>query len=175
MVTLNKKKEIVAVLVEKFRNASSFYLIDFKGMTVENSIHFRRELKKQDIQYQVAKNTLIKRALTELGKAEIVPDDKFFGPTGVIFCSNNPVAPAKIIKEVSEKTEIPKLKAAVLEGQFYDGSQLKLIASLPTKPDIIAGILGSLDAPISGIVGSINAVLRDVAYLVEEVAKKKAS
>jgi large subunit ribosomal protein L10 len=74
-----------------------------------------------------------------------------------------------------DKSQKPRLKAAVIEGVFYDGSQLKTIAALPSKPDIISGIIGSLHSPISGIVGSINAVMRDVAYLVEEVAKKQAS
>ena len=87
----------------------------------------------------------------------------------------DPIAPAKIIREFSEKNNKLQLKAAVIEGQVFDGSQLKQISELPTREDIVAAILGSLNSPISGIVGSINAVMRDVASLVEEVAKKKAA
>ncbi len=174
MITIQKKRETVAALTEKFKRASGFYLVDFMGMKVDFSIRFRRELRKKGIDYQVAKNTLIKRALVEVGDFKI-PEVIFTKATGVVFAYDDPVAPAKVIKEISEKTELPKLKAAVIEGQYYDGSQLKLLASLPSKPELISGILGSLDAPISGIVGAINAVLRDVAYLVEEVAKKQAS
>ena len=174
MITIQKKRETVAALTEKFKRASGFYLVDFMGMKVDFSIRFRRELRKKGIDYQVAKNTLIKRALVEVGDFKI-PEVIFTKATGVVFAYDDPVAPAKVIKEISEKTELPKLKAAVIEGQYYDGSQLKLLASLPSKPELISGILGSLDAPILGIVGAINAVLRDVAYLVEEVAKKQAS
>ena len=174
MITIKQKREIVAGLTEKFKRASGFYLVDFMGMTVEDSIRFRRELKKKGIEYQVAKNTLVKRALSEIGDFGI-PEEKFTKSTGVVFGYDDPIAPVKIIKEITEKFELPKLKAAIIEGQFYDGSELKKLAALPSKPDLIASILGSLEAPISGIVGSINAVLRDVAYLVEEVAKKKAS
>lgn len=175
MVTLEQKKQIVAKLIENFTDVSGYYLVDFVGMTVEEAINFRRQLKKVGIKYQVAKNTLIKRALIEAGKEGVIPDANFFGASGVIFAYDDAVAPARIIKEVSEKSQKPRLKAAVIEGVFYDGSQLKTIAALPSKPDIISGIIGSLQSPISGIVGSINAVMRDVAYLVEEVAKKKAS
>ena len=104
-----------------------------------------------------------------------IPEDKFFGQTGIIVGYSDPIAPAKIIKDVSEKSDKPKLKAAIVDGQLFDGAQLKQIAALPTKEDLIASILGSLNAPASGIVGAINAVLRDVAYLVEEVAKNKAA
>jgi len=174
MITIKQKREIVAGLIDKFKRANGFYLVDFMGMTVEASIRFRRELRKQGIEYRVAKNTLIKRALGEVGDFGI-PEVKFTKSTGVVFGYNDPVAPVKVIKEISDKYEHPRLKAAIIEGQFYDGSDIKKLASLPSKPELIAGILGSLDAPISGIVGAINAVMRDVASLVEEVAKKKAS
>jgi large subunit ribosomal protein L10 len=175
MITQEKKRKIVADLADRFKRANSYYLVDFMGMTVEAAIRFRRELKKKGIDFKVAKNTLVKRALNETGGDNMIPKGKFFGATGVVFGYDDPIAPAKIINELFEKFEKPKLKAAVIEGVYYDGSQLKTIATLPTKPEIIAGIIGSIHAPISGIVGSINAVLRDLAYVIEEVAKKQAS
>lgn len=172
MITLNQKKEIVADLVERFNSASGFYLVDFMGMNVEDSQNFRKELREQGIEFKIAKNTLIKRALIESGSEGLIPDDKFFASTGIVFAIEDPVAPAKIIKSVFDKKDLPKLKAAVIENVYYDGSQLKTLAALQSKPEVISGIIGSLQSPISGIVGSINAVMRDVAYLVEEVAKK---
>lgn len=174
MVNQEKKRQIVAELVEKFQKANGFYLVDFMGMNVESAVIFRRDLKRSSMELKVAKNSLIQRALLQVGSFNI-PEAKFKGATGVIFGYDDPVAPAKVIKEQFEKNNKPSLKAAVIEGVFYDGSQLKQLASLPTKPQLISSILGSLNAPIAGIVGSINAVMRDVAYLVEEVAKKKAS
>jgi large subunit ribosomal protein L10 len=175
MVTLEQKKEIVADLVERFKRASGYYLVDFQGMNVDEAISFRRELKSKGVEYKVAKNTLVKRALEEVGQGGIIPDDKFFAPTGVVFGFDDPVVPAKIIKETFDKKDKPALKAAVIEGIFYDGSQLKTVAALLSKPEVMAAIIGSLEAPTSGIVGSINAVMRDVASLIEEVAKKQAS
>ncbi len=175
MVTLEQKKKIVADLVERFERADGYYLVDFQGMNVDEAISFRRELKSKGIEYKVAKNTLIKRALEEVGQGGIIPDETFFAPTGVVFGFDDPVVPAKIIKETFDKKDKPSLKAAVIEGVFYDGTQLKTVAALLSKPEVMAAIIGSLEAPTSGIVGSINAVMRDVASLIEEVAKKQAS
>ena len=93
----------------------------------------------------------------------------------MIFGDADPIAPAKIIRQYFEKGQKPRLKVAVIEGQMFDGSQLKQVSELPTREELISSMIGSIHAPISGIVGSINAVLRDVASLVEEVAKKKAA
>jgi large subunit ribosomal protein L10 len=172
MVTIQKKKEIVSELVEKFNKADGYYFVDFAGLNVEKTIALRREFKKEGFEFKVAKNTLFIKALNEIGN-NVVPDDKFVGATAVVFGYGDPVKPAKIIKEQVDKTQNPKLKAAVLEGVFYDGSRLKELSELPSKPDMIASIIGSIHAPITGIVGSINAVMRDLASLVEEVAKKQ--
>lgn len=171
MIKKEDKKVILADLVERFRQSSGYYFVDFKGMKVEDAIRIRREMKKTGISYKVAKNTIIQKALAELN-ISVVPDKVFKGETAIAFGSDDPIEPAKVIKEQFDKFEKPVFKAAVLEGLFYDSSKLNTIASLPTKQDMLASIVGSLHAPISGIVGSINAVLRDVVYLIEEVAKK---
>jgi large subunit ribosomal protein L10 len=174
MITKEQKKVVVAELADKLREATSLYFVDFTGMTVATDQAFRNELRKKGVTMKVAKNTLILRALAEVGGYEI-EDKKLAGQTAVIFGGSDPIAPAKIIRQYFEKGEKPKLKVAVVEGQVFDGSQLKQVSELPTREDLIAGMIGSIHAPISGIVGSINAVMRDVASLVEEVAKKKAA
>ncbi|MGQ9818821.1 MAG: 50S ribosomal protein L10 [Candidatus Kapaibacteriales bacterium] len=174
MITREIKREKVAELVQKFQKARTYYFIDFTGMNVEATNQFRRELRKNNMELKVAKNTLIRQALMEAGNLPELPEG-FFGPTGIIFGYDDPVQPAKILKERYEKFQIPVFKGAVVEGVVYGSDQLKTLASLPSKSDIIAGILGSLNAPISGIVGAINSVIRDLVYLIEEVAKKKSS
>lgn len=172
MITKAKKQEQVASLVERFKQANCVYLINFQGMSVEETIDFRRKLKAKNIDIQVAKNTLVQIAAKEVGGFDI-PENLYFGQTAVIFTSSNPSDPAKIIKESFDKTEKPVFKAAIVEGVVYDGTKLKELATLPTREDMIAGIVGSLHAPISGIVGSVNAVMRDLAYVIEEAAKKQ--
>lgn len=174
MISRQKKEEIVSELTEKLGRVSGLYVLNYEGLKVADAINVRRAFKAKGIDFKVAKNNLIKRALGVTEGLE-VPDDKLIGMTALVFGYDDPVAPAKILKEYleKEKKEIPALKAAVIEGQLYDGSRLKELAALPSREDMIAGIIGSLDAPISGIVGSINAVVRDLASVIEEVAKQK--
>lgn len=173
MITRQRKVEQVQNLVEKFKKANSYYFIDFTGMNVESTQQFRRELKKNQMELKVAKNTLLERALTEAGNLPVLKDG-FHGPTGIIFGYGDPIQPARMLKERIEKLQQPVFKGAVVEGIVYEADQLKVLASLPSKSDIIASILGSLNAPVSGIVGAINAVIRDLASVIEEVAKKNS-
>lgn len=173
MITKKRKEEQVRILAEKFKKVKSYYFIDFTGMNVESTLQFRRELKKNQMELKVAKNTLLERALNEAGNLPGLKDG-FRGPTGVIFGYGDPIEPAKLLKERIEKFQQPVFKGAVIEGVPYGADQLKMLASLPSKSDLIAGILGSLNSPISGIVGAINSVIRDLAYVIEEVAKKNS-
>ncbi len=172
MITKNRKQELVGELVELLEKANGVYLVDFTSMTVAETSRFRKMIHEKQLVYRVAKNTLIERAVNQIGKFSI-PAANLFGQTGLVLSYDDPTAPAKVIKEFFDKGEKPKLKAAFLEGTFYEGSELKAIAALPTRAEMIGSILGSLNAPASGIVGAINAVMRDVASLIEEVAKKQ--
>ena len=174
MITKQKKQEIVEQLVGKFQKAHGFYLVDFVGMKVEDSIKFRRELKKLNVEFTVAKNTLILRSLENIGGYNI-PPDVFKGQTAIIFGYDDPVSPGKVVKAHFDKFNMPVFKGAYIDGHFFDGTKLKEVASLPTKQDIMAAIVGSLHAPVSGIVGSINALMRDLASVIEEAVKSKAA
>ncbi len=175
MITKDKKKEIVAELIEKFKNANAYYFVDFQKMTVAEITKLRGLLRTSEVELKVAKNTLIEIALENIGKSDKVPGEVFKGQTAILFGSKDVLAPAKVIKEQFDKFAKPTFKAAVVEDEYFDSSMLKQLATLPTKAENIASILGSLDSPISGIVGSINAVMRDLASVIEEVAKNKAA
>jgi large subunit ribosomal protein L10 len=174
--TMNKdeKQIVVGQVTEKVRRAKGMYFADFTGMTVEQMTEFRRELRKSNVDFKVAKNTLIERSLKEVGGYEKTYDS-LVGATGIAFGYDDAVEPARIMKKFIDKNEKPALKLAYIEGVAFDGKNLKEIASLPSRKELIAGILGSLQSPVSGIVGSINAVMRDLASVVEEVAKKRAA
>ncbi|RPH34700.1 50S ribosomal protein L10, partial [bacterium] len=124
--------------------------------------------------YRVVKNTLIQKALESA-----TGYDKVFsslaGPTGVAFAFDDPVAPAKIIQKFSEKHKKLSLKTCVIEKQVYEGSRLGELAKLPTRPEIMASVLGSIQSPLAAVPTILNAVLRDLASLVDEIGKKKAA
>lgn len=173
-----QKAESVQEIKELIESSEAMYFTDFAGLTVEQVNELRKEFFKAEIKYKVVKNTLTARALKETEKYSSHTEkliEILNGPTGIVFASKDPVAPAKILKKFADKVEKPKLKIAVVENEIYDSKKLGTLASLPTREEVIAGILGSLNSPASGIVGSINAVMRDLFSVIEEVARKKAA
>ncbi|MEP7147092.1 MAG: 50S ribosomal protein L10 [bacterium] len=173
-----KKTESVAEIKELIESSEAMYFTDFTGLTVEEVNELRKEFYKSELKYKVVKNTLTARALAETGKYSDHTEklgEILHGQTGIIFAYKNPVAPAKILKKFFDKLNRPKLKVAIVENEFYDSKKLNNLAALPTKEEIISGILGSLNSPASGIVGSINAAMRDLFSVIEEVAKKQAA
>jgi len=173
-----EKAEGVKEIKELIQDSEAMYLTDFSGLTVEEVNELRKEFYKSGVKYKVVKNTLTVRALQETDKYSRHLEkltDILNGPTGIVFAYDNPVSPAKIIKKFFDKIERPKLKVAIVEDELYDSKKLNTLAALPTKEEVIAGILGSLNSPASGIVGSINAAMRDLFSVIEEVAKKEAA
>jgi large subunit ribosomal protein L10 len=170
----NEKTELIAEAKELIQKASAVYLTDYSKINVADISEIRNQFRKDGVKYRVFKNTLFKRALVESGKFEKLANH-LEGMTGFVFASTNPVAPAKIIKKYNDTSQKFPLKACYIETQYFDGSKLKELSELPTKEEVIAGILGSLNAPASGIVGTIAAVIRELVSVIDEVSKKKAA
>ncbi|MCG6915693.1 50S ribosomal protein L10 [bacterium BMS3Abin03] len=170
----NEKTDIISEVKEMMQNSTAIFLTDYSGVNVADINDIRNQFRKEGVTYKVYKNTLFKRALDEYGKYDKLADH-LIGMTGFAFTDENPVAPAKIIKKYFDKNKKLSLKACYIEDEFFDGSKLNELAALPSKNDLIAGIIGSLEAPVSGIVGTINAVFRDLVSIVDEISKKKAA
>nr|MBP9580974.1 50S ribosomal protein L10 [Ignavibacterium sp.] len=157
-----------------FQNATALYLTDYSKINVADISGLRNQFRKDGVTYKIFKNTLFKRALVESGKFEKLADH-LEGMTGFAFASTNPVAPAKIIKKYNDTSQKFQLKACYIETQYFDGNKLAQLAELPTKDELVAGIMGSLNSPAAGIVGSITAVIRNLVSVIDEVSKKKAA
>lgn len=171
-MTRQEKEALIEKVAEKVSRASALYFADFTGLTVADETELRREFRKSGIDYTVVKNTLVRKALERVKGYDTVYD-KLQGPTGIAFGYDDAVAPAKIIKKFAEKTGRFTLKVAVIERQVFDGSRLEELSKLPGRKDLIAGILGSLQAPIAGVAGAVNAVLRDLVSVLDAIEKKK--
>lgn len=170
----NEKAEIIAEIREVIDSSSAVFLTDYSGINVADISDIRNQFRKEGVKYKVYKNTLFKRALQESGKFEKLADH-LEGMTGFAFATENPVAPAKIIKKYFDTSKKLALKACYIETDYYDGTKLDQLATLPTKTDLIAGIMGSLNSPASGIVGAINAVVRDLVSVVDQISKREAA
>jgi large subunit ribosomal protein L10 len=170
----SEKEQIVADVREKISRAKGMFFTDYSGITVEQATELRREFGKSGIDYKVVKNTLARKALESVtGYDDIYKS--LAGPTGIAFSYDDPVTPAKIIKKFHDKNEKLSCKVCVIDKQVFDGAKLDELSKLPSRAEIVASILGSIQAPISGIVGSINAVFRDLVGVIDAIEKKKAA
>ena len=173
-MTRSEKEQVIAAVKEKASRAKSMFFSDFTGITVEQATELRREFRKSNVDYQVVKNTLTRKALEQLvGYDQVL--SHLEQPTAIAFGYDDPIAPARIIQKFSEKSEKLRVKVCVIENKMYDGSQLKEIAKLPSRNELIAGILGSLQSPISGVVNVIHAVARDLVSVIDAIEKKKSA
>lgn len=169
-----EKGEIIEQIKELVKNSSAIFLVNYSGVNVADINKLRSDFRKDGVNYKVFKNTLFKKALEQVGGYEKF-NEQLVGMFGVGFAGENFVAPAKIIKKYYDDKQKFSFKGCYIESAFYGADQLDTIASMPTKEEIMAGIVGSIAAPASGIVGAINAVIRDLVSVIDEVGKKKAA
>lgn len=169
-----EKQEVIDQVSELLASSSAVYVTNYSGINVEDISKLRREFREKGVEYLVVKNTLFKRALEQSGKFSEL-DGILVGMNGFIFAKEDAIAPAKIIQKYFDTSQKLSLVGCSIEGQFYDGSRLKEIAALPGKPEIIASIISSVNAPASGIVGTLNAVLRNLVSVIDQISKKDAA
>lgn len=171
---LEQKKTIVAELAEKMKNASSGVLVDYKGINVADDTKLRAEMRKNNVEYSVIKNTLIRFAAKEVGFDAL--DEVLSGTTAVAISMTDPVAPAKIIADYAKKNEkIFNIKAGFVDGKVLDANEVKALAELPSREVLIAKMLGSMQSPITGFVRVLNANITGLAVALNAIAEQKAN
>jgi large subunit ribosomal protein L10 len=169
-----EKEVVVSEIAEKVSRAKSLFFADFTGLTVGQANELRREFQKSKIDYCVVKNTLARKALENATGLDKVLDS-LRGPTAIAFGFDDPVSPAKIIRKFIEKHERPSVKVCVIENLVYDGSKLAELSQLPSRQELVASILGSIQAPIVGVITAVQAVAKDIISIVGAIEEKKKS
>ncbi len=166
------RKELSQAIKEKIQDAKSVVFVKFNGLTVAEDTELRREFRKNNVEYKVYKNTLIKYAFHDLGVTDF--DDDLNGPTAVAFGVDETGA-AKVIVEAAKKFQDKIIvKSAYVEGGKVDANGVKALAAMPSKEQLVAKMLGSLQAPISNFVGVLSAMPRSLVIALNAVAEKKA-
>ena len=168
-----KKQEEVETIKEKIKKSKSVILANYKGLTVMEDTDLRREFRKSNIEYKVYKNTLLRRAFNDLNYKEF--DDALRGTTSIAFSYGDEVAAAKVIKQKGKELRDKLIaKCGLLNGAFIDAKKVEELASLPSREELIAKMLGSLNAPISGLAGVCRALLSGIVYALKSIHDKKA-
>ena len=155
------KSQVVSEIVEKLQKSSSAVVVDYKGLTVEEVTELRKKMREAGVEYKVYKNTLVRRAAKEVG-IEQFNDELLVGTNAIAFGYEDPVAPARILKEFMDSHPKMQLKMGVVEGEFYNESQIVEFANIPSREVLLAKLLGSLKAPMSNF-----------AYLIDALIKKQ--
>jgi len=170
MATKTRKKEIVAEIDQFFTNAKVALVADLSGFTVAEITTLRRKLDNDSAKCRVAKNTLIKIATKSGDFANIEKLAK--GPSAIVVGYKDPAGPAKTTVNYLKDLKKGSLRGGVLEGKTITAAEITGLAELPSKEQLLSSIMGSMDSGARGIAGSLVAVIRDIAVLAEEVAKK---
>ena len=173
-----KKQAIVAELKEQLASAKGVVLTGYKGLTVAQDTELRRELREAGVSYHVVKNTMLRLAAKEAGVEGL--DEHLEGTTAFAFSTEDAVAPAKVIcgfikKNKLEDTEVLTVKAGMVEGKVIGLDDIKALASLPSREELIAKLLGSMNAPISNTVNVLQGAIRNAVYVLDAVRAQKES
>lgn len=172
MSKLESKKEVVKDLKEKLSKSGLTVITDHRGFTVAEITNLRKRLIKNDAEYKIAKNTLIKIAIKDTNLTEL---EKFLeGPTAVLLSYGEPIESAKTLVEFIKEVEKGDIKVGYLDGKCLSKDEVKTFASLPSKEVLLSQIAGLLVANTQGIAGIFESLIRDIALLCEEVAKKNS-
>lgn len=163
----------IAEIKELLSTSKCAVLVDFCGLTVAQDTVLRSKMREAGVNYFVVKNTLLRIAAQEAGIEGLEPVLEH--NTAIAVAPEDPVAVAKIICEFAKENKALKVKMGVLDGKVITAEEIKALAELPPKEVLIAKMLGSMNAPISGFVNVLQGTIRNVVYALEAVRKQKES
>ena len=173
MSTKAFKSEKISQMKEKIEKAKVAIVTDYKGLSVEEITKLRRSIQKEDGDYMVTKNTLAKIAIK--GTEYEVLADSLTGPVAIAFGFDDQVAPAKVLAKFIKETKKGEILAAAMDGKLLSASEAKALATLPSKQEIYAKMLGCINSPASGIANSINAVMSSLTRAMAAVRDQKSA
>ncbi len=169
--TLKAKQAIVEEMQQKMSESQSVIFLDYRGLTVAEVTDLRNKMRAVGVEYVVVKNSYLERAAANLNIEGL--DDILKGPTAVAFGVNDAVAPAKVLTEFAKASKKTQIKGGVLEGKVIDEAGVKYLSELPSKEELIAKMLGSLNAPITGLVMVMSGVMRNFVCALNAIKEKK--
>ncbi len=166
-----EKTETIQELAERMGKAPHAFLIDYTGISVPAVTDLRRQIKSARSEYLVVKNTLALRAVK--GRPLEALSEHFRGMTAVAFSGADAVALAKVLHTFGKTNPHVKVKAALLDGKAVPASSLEALATMPSRPELVARLLGLMQSPIRRLVTVLSAPQRNVAATLAAIAKTR--
>lgn len=156
MAKVELKQPVVQAIADDVKDAVSVVLVDYRGLTVAQDTELRKQLREAGITYKVCKNTMMRRAFE--GTSFALLDELLEGPSAIAISKDDATAPARILAKYAKTAKALELKAAVVEGEFYDAKAVDALASIPSREELLSKLLGSLQSPITNLARVLNQI-----------------
>ncbi len=166
------KAETVAAVHERLKAAKMAIVTEFRGLSVAQMTRLRREIRQASGEYQVIKNTLVRNALKDTAYGDL--ERLLQGPNGWVFAYDDPVRLTKALTKFADDNDKLAIKGGVFEGQFMDPAKVKVLAQMPSKPELQAKLLALINAPATQMVRLIQEPGAKVVRLLETLRKQKS-
>ncbi len=163
----------VEQLTDKLSKAKAVYFTEYHGLNVEDITKLRREFSKVDVEFKVAKNTLIKLA-ADNNKLKGL-DPYLSGSTAIAISYEDPTGPARVLKAFKKEHELPEIKGIIFEGEVLDGKEFKRIADLPTKDQLLAMLASSLSSPMTQLALTLKSSMTDLGNVLSNLKDQKSN
>lgn len=173
--TKAQKQEMVTTLAGQVARAQTIYITDFTGLNVAHITELRRRLRAVGVEYVVVKNTLAKRALTESQRQQGGLEEYLAGPTALALAGADPLGAAKVLTDFAKEFEKPAIKIGLVEGKPVTSAQVKSLAALPSKQQLLAQLGGALQAPMAGFLGVMNGLMYAMVGALEALKEQRAA
>jgi large subunit ribosomal protein L10 len=157
----------------RLRGAPNLYVTDFSGLNVLRMTEFRRRLRVAGVEYVVVKNTLAQRALA--ANAVTGLEGHLKGPTGLVLAGSDPVAAAKVLTDFAKEFEKPAIKIGLVDGKPVTPDQVKRLASLPSREQLLGQLAGAFQAPLAQFAGAMNGLLYQVVGALEALRSQRSA
>ena len=169
----SEKEQVVQKLGKQLQETTAAFLADYRGINVEQATNLRREMTQAGVEYRVVKNNLLKLAAQGTPAEELQAYCQ--GPTAIALAGEDPVAPAKILNRYAKDIQAFELKAGVLSGKLMTVADIAALADLPSREELLAKALSSMNAPVSNFVGTLAAIPRSLVQVLNAIGQNKAA
>jgi large subunit ribosomal protein L10 len=166
-----EKIAMVDQLTTMFTDSKALVLADFTGVDVASVTELRNQFREASVEYQVVKNRLAKRAVEAAGLADL--EEYLTGPTAIAVAQEDPLAPAQILQKFIDSGGKIVIKSGLLDGQILSPDQVKALASLPSREELLSKTVGTIQGPLYGLVRVLNGLLSNLVGVISALEKKQ--
>ena len=166
-----QKVDAVADISKKFENAKGIYFTDCLGLNVEDMTALRKDCYREQVEFRVVKNTLARLSAKKAGFEGI--EEIFEGPTAIAFSYDDPVSPARVLRDFKKSHELPELKGFIFEGEVMDKSSFTEVANLPTREQLLGRLANGLSSPMAKLVLALRGPLANFVNILNRLRNER--